>query len=472
MVPELLRGLLATLAASGRTLPEMKLVAVGGARVSQGLLDQAAALGLPVFQGYGLSEAGSVIALNTPHRNREGSVGRLLPHVCAKLASDGEILLTRPAFLGYAGQEEGPATFSTGDFGRFDADGFLYFEGRKSNVIVTSHGRNVAPEWVESELLGEPEVGQAMVFGAGEKALGALVVPSSLQVTSEGIARAIGAANSRLPVYARIGHWARVMPFTPSNGQLTENGRIRRKAVERAHRDLMQACFRTEGQHVGFFERLMVETAQERAYLQAAPQIIDGLEGRISRAAYLDYLAEAYHHVRHTVPLMKLVEESLPTGKAWLRDVLRHYVEEETGHEDWILDDIENAGGDRDAVRDSRPRFPTELMVAYAYDFIRRVNPVGFFGMVFVLEGTSTQIATRGANALMRSLCLGPDCFQYLLSHGSLDLDHIRFLQGVLDRISEPEDQAAVIHMAKSMFVLFGNVFRSIPHKTLEVHVA
>ena len=110
-------------------------------------------------------------------------------------------------------------------------------------------------------------------------------------------------------------------------------------------------------------------------------------------------------------------------------------------------------------------------MVAYAYDFVGRANPAGFFGMVFVLEGTSTELASLGAEALMRALNLPRDCFRYLLSHGAVDLDHIQFLQAVVDRIEDAADQAAVIHMAKTMFVLFAEVFRSIPHVSEEAHV-
>ena len=472
LVPELLRGLLTALEKTHQRLPEMKLVAVGGARVSQGLLEAASALDLPVYQGYGLSETGSVIALNVPHRNREGSVGRPLPHVRVSLAPDGEVVIARPAYLGYVGQECADGTFLTGDLGRFDEDGFLYFEGRKSNVIITSHGRNIAPEWIEGELLCQPKIGQAMVFGKERSALGALIVPASLEVRDEEIASAIASVNRSLPAYAWVKHWAKVMPFLPSNGQLTDNGRLRREAIESRYGDLMSKCFEVEGQYFSLFDRLVSETRIEQEYLQATPQIRDGLKGQIARSTYIEYLGEAYHHVRHTVPLMKLASKNLTEEKAWLRDVLSEYIEEESGHEEWILDDIRNAGGNPDAVRNGKPRFATELMVSYAYDFVQRVNPVGFFGMVFVLEGTSTQLATRGAQALMKSLNLGPECFHYLLSHGSIDLEHVQFLKNVLDQISDSEDQAAIIHMAKSMFILFGNVFSAIPHISGQSHVA
>ena len=105
----------------------------------------------------------------------------------------------------------------------------------------------------------------------------------------------------------------------------------------------------------------------------------------------------------------------------------------------------------------------TEFMVSYAYDFINRINPVGFFGMVYVLEGTSTKLATTGAEALMRSLKLNAECFKYLTSHGSLDLEHMNFFRELMGRIDCPEDKEAIIHMAQRMFILFANVFRSIP---------
>lgn len=471
LVPELLRGLIKALRDSGEPLPALELVAVGGARVAPALLDAAAAMGLPVYQGYGLSEAGSVVTLNTPRHNRPGSVGRVLEHVQLTLSHDGELRLTEPGFLGYAGGESPAETYDTGDVGWIDEDGFVYLTGRKSNVIITGFGRNVSPEWVESELVAAPQIAQAFVFGEAAAALGALIVPAG-GVDDADLEAAIARANANLPDYARVKHWAKALPFLPGNGYLTANGRLRRAAIADGYRDLMQTCLRAEGQHTTFFDRLVAETTAERAYLSASPQIRDGLEGRISLNSYRMYLAEAFHHVRHTVPLLERVRDLLPPSKAWLREAAEAYIEEETGHDEWILNDIRNAGGDAEAVRQSRPRAATELMVAYAYDFVTRVNPVGFFGMVFVLEGTSTQLATRGAMALMRSLGLGPECFSYLTSHGALDLSHIQFLQDLLNRVSDPRDQDAIVHMAKRMFVLFADVFRSIPHDMAVQHAA
>jgi long-chain acyl-CoA synthetase len=464
MVPEILRGLSTALEQNAMSLPAMKLLAVGGARISRQVLSNATDLGLPVFQGYGLSEAGSVVALNVPGRNRLGSVGQPLPGVELTLAPDGEILITRPAFLGYIGGDPAPIHLATGDIGRFDVDGYLFIEGRKSDSLITAFGRNIAPEWIESELLSQSAIGQALAFGDAMPALGALIVPSSSSVTDRELAVAVARANRSLPEYAEVRHWAKVPVFTVVNQQLTANGRLRREAIARDHRHLMTACFKQPGRYLSFFEELIAATASGRSRLLSIPQIRDGLAGRIALSTYVHYLAEAYHHVKHTVSLMHLANQGLPRDQVWLRTALDQYISEETGHEEWILEDIAQAGGDAQSVRNGTPRFATELMVAYAYDFVGRVNPVGFFGMVFVLESTSEQLASRGAHALMQTLKLPPNCFRYLLSHGAVDVDHMRFFQNLMFQIDDPRDQAAVIQMANAMYGLYGDVFRSIPH--------
>jgi pyrroloquinoline quinone (PQQ) biosynthesis protein C len=213
---------------------------------------------------------------------------------------------------------------------------------------------------------------------------------------------------------------------------------------------------------VPFREQLRVATLRDRDFLLAAPVIAEALAGRITRTRYLAFLAQAWHHVRHTVPLLMAVGSRLPERHAALRHELLHYLEEETGHDDWILNDIEAAGGDRRAVQLSMPAVETDAMVAYAWDTVQRQNPVGFFGMVYVLEGTSVALAVRAADAIEHSLQLPRNAFTYLRSHGTLDLEHIEHLGGILDRFTEPADRAAVIRCAKAMFWLYGHVFRGL----------
>lgn len=215
---------------------------------------------------------------------------------------------------------------------------------------------------------------------------------------------------------------------------------------------------------MSFFDELVAATATERAAFAAIPQIRDGLAGRISRDTYVAYLAQAYHHVRHTVPLMQAARAGLDDDHAVFKSALDDYIAEETGHETWILNDIRAAGGEPDRTVRDGPNVATEVMVAYAYDTIQRINPMAFFGMVYVLEGTSIQLASVGADAVQKSLGLPPAAFSYLVSHGALDQDHILFLKQLLDGVSSPDDRAAIVHMARVMFGLFGGVFASIPH--------
>jgi long-subunit acyl-CoA synthetase (AMP-forming) len=233
LVPELLRGLIAAQSAL-RLDHQLEMIAVGGARVSPALLDAAAAVGLPVVEGYGLSECASVVALNLPGDACPGTVGRPLPHLEVALAADGEILVSPHPFLGYVGGEAAPRDLHTGDIGAFDAAGRLSISGRKANTLITAFGRNVAPEWVESELLAEPRILQAMVMGEAEATLSALIVAMPGADRAE-VEAAVARANGRLPDYARIGDWRLVPPFDPAAGQVTANGRPRRDVLRRAY---------------------------------------------------------------------------------------------------------------------------------------------------------------------------------------------------------------------------------------------
>jgi len=171
--------------------------------------------------------------------------------------------------------------------------------------------------------------------------------------------------------------------------------------------------------------------------------------------------------VKHTTPLLMACGGRLPAHYEWLRTAIGEYIEEEMGHQEWVLNDIEACGGDKETVRYSTtashsPSFATEIMVAYAYDMINRVNPVGFFGMVLVLEGTSTAVATHAGEALMQSLNLPKKAFSYLLSHGSLDISHVSFYESLMNQITNADDQALLIHSAKTFYRLYGNIFRTI----------
>lgn len=211
-----------------------------------------------------------------------------------------------------------------------------------------------------------------------------------------------------------------------------------------------------------FHEQLGLQTLAGRQFLTTAPIITRALEGRISRDEYIAFLTQAFHHVRHTVPLMMAVGSRLPDRQAWLRKEVAHYIEEEEGHEQWILNDIAAAGGDAAAAERSLPGAATDAMVGYAYDTAMRRNPVGFFGMVFVLEGASVALALNAADKLQNSLQLPARATTYLRSHGQLDQEHVQHLAGILNRLDDDDDRAAVTRCAQVMFKLYGNVFREL----------
>jgi len=213
---------------------------------------------------------------------------------------------------------------------------------------------------------------------------------------------------------------------------------------------------------MSFYDQLIALTAAERQQLMAAPIIADCLAGRVSRASYLAFLGQAYHHVRHTTPLLMLLGGRLPERLAWLRRAVAEYIEEEIGHEEWILNDIAAAGGAAGEVRASRPDLPAELMVAYAYDLVNRGNPAGFFGMVFVLEGTSVALALAAAKQIQDALGLPDSAFTYLRSHGTLDQEHTQHLARLLEQM-EPDDQEEVVRCARIFYRLYGDLFRALP---------
>ncbi|MFB0934873.1 MAG: iron-containing redox enzyme family protein [Propionivibrio sp.] len=211
-----------------------------------------------------------------------------------------------------------------------------------------------------------------------------------------------------------------------------------------------------------FYEELAAATAAERDYLLSSPIIANCMRGDVSRESYLAFLGQAYHHVRHTTPLLMSLGGRLPERLSWLRRPVAEYIDEEIGHEEWILNDIGAAGGDAEAVRRSRPELPAEVMVAYAYDLINRGNPAAFFGMVFVLEGTSVAMALNAADRIQQALGLPDAAFSYLRSHGTLDQEHTRHLAELVESMT-PEDQADVVHAAKVFFRLYAGIFRALP---------
>jgi len=450
----------------GWHLPESyAFLAVGGAKVSAELLAHAQACQLPVFQGYGLSECASVVALsdaNTPL----AAVGKVLPHLKV-LIENGEIVVQGNCFLGYLNQAESwyPSEVYTGDLGELSGD-MLSVSGRRSNLIISSFGRNISPEWVESELCAQPLFTHCVVGGNDQPYLHALLSAAE-QISDAQIQTHLDKVNSMLPDYARVKVWLRV-PVSDWQGLYTANGRPKRRAIAEHFARQIHTLYQTTNSSISventmsFYQTLQQQTEAGRHYLLSAPIINRALKGDISLEDYVAFLSQAYHHVKHTVPLLMATGARIPEAKEWLRNAIAEYIEEELGHQEWILNDIQHCGFDKEQVRASQPNASTELMVAYAYDMVNRVHPLGFFGMVHVLEGTSVNIAELAADKIQEKLGLSNKAFTYLHSHGKLDQEHIKFFEDIMNQITDPQEQALIIHSANRFYQLYGNIFREL----------
>lgn len=256
LVPELLKAWTLWLQSGAlRACSCLQFVAVGGAKVAAQLLRAARGVGLPVAQGYGLTEAGSVVSLNLP----DGAIGGVrrqeddsdetvgLPLAHARVSIDqGEVVVGTRAFLGYAGDvQPAPARFRTGDLGGLDARGRLRLNGRRKNLLISSYGRNISPEWIEALLLADARVLQAVVSGDGRPAPVALLVAAP-GVRPAALDHVVQAVNRELPDYARLRAWAGVLPFSPADGTASPNGRPVRARIEARDQTIIDALYQEE----------------------------------------------------------------------------------------------------------------------------------------------------------------------------------------------------------------------------------
>ena len=221
-----------------------------------------------------------------------------------------------------------------------------------------------------------------------------------------------------------------------------------------------------------FYDRLITATERERNGFISIPLIGEALRSGASRELYLDFLTQAYHHVKHTFPLLAFA--AARTADEAYQDALVEYMEEERGHEKWILNDIEAMGGDVDAVREGKPGIACQVMVGYTYYAIEWVSPYAMLGSVHVLEGMSTLLADKAADAIQRSLAhRGKDGFSYLRSHGALDIEHVAFFKKLVNGIDDVRTQQIVIDASKVFYRLYGDIYHELATRhPLKSHAA
>jgi pyrroloquinoline quinone (PQQ) biosynthesis protein C len=223
---------------------------------------------------------------------------------------------------------------------------------------------------------------------------------------------------------------------------------------------------------VTFTQALTEATEAERNRFLSIPVIAGALADGVDRDLYLAFLNSAYHHVRYTVPLLEAALAACGPEDMVLAEGLRDYVREETGHDEWILDDIAALGGDAEASRRARPPLPVRAMVAMAFHLIAEDGPYSLLGMVHVLEGMSVALAHRAAQSIGARLgTKGEEGFSYLTSHGSLDIGHVEGFCRLIEAVDTPARRRVVIAAARDFYRLYGDVFRALA-PAAEVHHA
>lgn len=218
-----------------------------------------------------------------------------------------------------------------------------------------------------------------------------------------------------------------------------------------------------------FYDELVAATAPERFAFMNIAIVRHACANGVDRATYLDFLEQAYHHVRQTCPLLQRARERCGPDDARYREALGEYLAEEIGHDEWILEDIAALGGDAGRVRSSTARQPCRDMVAHAYRLIDDVDPHAMLGMVHVLEGMSAQLASAAAAAIFAALAPTlpvsdgkmPGGFSYLSSHGALDQEHVGLFARLVDGL-RPQAQATVTAAARDFYRLYGDMFREL----------
>ena len=257
----------------------------GGAPLGRELAIWYAKVGMCIYEGYGLTETSPVIAVNTPHANRLGSVGRVLPNEQLKIAEDGELLVRGPnVFQGYWNLPKETAEafvdgwFKTGDIGGLDADGFLSITDRKKDLIKTSGGKFIAPQPLETSLKTNPLISQAAIIGDRRKFAAVIIAPNfqllenwasenNIAFASRGqlVHRAevqrlyedvVSGLNAGLAQYEKLKKVLLVADeFSVATGELTPSMKLKRRVVEQKYKAEIEALYSEAGALAGLKTR-------------------------------------------------------------------------------------------------------------------------------------------------------------------------------------------------------------------------
>ncbi len=212
---------------------------------------------------------------------------------------------------------------------------------------------------------------------------------------------------------------------------------------------------------MSFFITLIETTDASRRELEAEPKIHSMIHHGLTLPEYRAFLHDLFHIVRHFCPIIAAAASRCDDTYRTVRMELYERIEEEKGHEEWVLDDIRAMGGDIDAARTQPPSAPVQSVIGFNYWAAERQHPCSVLGMLYQLEVISSVYGGRVAGAIAKAVGREVDSggFRFLTSHASMDQDHMAKLNVLIKTITDPGAQAAIVNSTRVNFHQFGQMF-------------
>jgi pyrroloquinoline quinone (PQQ) biosynthesis protein C len=212
---------------------------------------------------------------------------------------------------------------------------------------------------------------------------------------------------------------------------------------------------------MSFFITLVEMTDANRRELETVPKVNSMIHHGLSLAEYQAFLHDLYHIVWHFCPVMAAAAARCSDRFREVRYDLYDRIEEEKGHETWVLEDIEAIGGDVASARAHPPSAPVQAMIAFNYFGAERVHPCSVLGMLYMLEVVSSVYGGRVSDSIARTLGRNVDAggFRFLTSHATMDLDHMAKLNKLMKKIDDPDAQESIVNSTRVNFYQFGRMF-------------
>jgi pyrroloquinoline quinone (PQQ) biosynthesis protein C len=212
---------------------------------------------------------------------------------------------------------------------------------------------------------------------------------------------------------------------------------------------------------MSFFITLVEMTDANRRELETVPKVNSMIHHGLSLAEYKAFLHDLYHIVWHFCPVMAAAAARCSDRFREVRYDLYDRIEEEKGHETWVLEDIEAIGGDVASARAHPPSAPVQAMIAFNYFGAERVHPCSVLGMLYMLEVVSSVYGGRVSDSIARTLGRNVDAggFRFLSSHATMDVDHMAKLNKLVKKINDPDAQESIVNSTRVNFYQFGRMF-------------